>query len=250
MTENGQTVYVTGTSGILKFESALDESQSTVLKENTIYRLTEIEAPTGYEKNGIPYYFVFLKKNQTENEINAIRQLMDQAVQKGGDGEKKYYGSSVEASLIVKNKFKGVSARKIWQDADGNEISDPSNCPEIQVQLYQQKTVHKGNRVTFKAVNGNDMFEKTVYVKQDGTVNLILKVQDWNNNLLLAQILEAHGFQKVKSDGVIDDYSKTITVSQEETIEINPHEENSQLQTWDWGLRGAEIEGDDIEEGL
>ena len=93
MTENGQTVYVTGTSGILKFESALDESQSTVLKENTIYRLTEIEAPTGYEKNGIPYYFVFLKKNQTENEINAIRQLMDQAVQKGRDGEKKYYGS-------------------------------------------------------------------------------------------------------------------------------------------------------------
>lgn len=249
MTENGQTVYVTGTSGILKFESALDESQSTVLKENTIYRLTEIEAPTGYEKNGIPYYFVFLKKNQTENEINAIRQLMDQAVQKGRDGEKKYYGSSVEASLIVKNKFQGVSARKIWQDADGNEISDPSNCPEIQVQLYQQKTVHKGNRVTFKAVNDNDMFEKTVYVKQDGTVNLILKVQDWNNNPLLAQILEEHGFQKVKSDGVIDDYSKTITVSQEETIEINPHEENSQLPTWNWGLKGAEIEGDDIEEG-
>lgn len=244
METNGQYIYTTGTSGILKFESALDETQTTVLKENTIYRLTEIKAPTGYEKNGTPYYFVFLKKNQTESEKNAVKQLMEQAVSKGGAGETKYYGSNVEASLVVKNKFQGISARKIWQDADGNEILDTTNCPEIQVQLYRTKTVHSGVQVSFTVNSNGDRKKESAYIKKNGTARLRLFLTYDNTNGKLESILSAQGFVKESYTS----YYKEIVVNEMSDIEVSPNEADQDIR-YSWGISRLEIESDELENG-
>ena len=166
--EGKDTVYVTSQDGYLRFEKYNkdgDNASKGLLKKDTIYRLTEVEAPTGYELNKTPYHFVILG-SKTSSDFDTEMQTAT-----SGSGKVYYFKAGKKVALYITNKFTGVSVRKVWLDENGG--IQASGMPDsIQVQLYQQKTQLDARTVTlvFKDYNGNDTkYQPQTYSVKPGT---------------------------------------------------------------------------------
>ena len=166
-TENGKIVYTTGADGYLKFDTdtgMLGIPDDTLLQTDTVYRLTETEAPIGYQISSEPYYFVFLR-HKNENDFKSAAPL------NGINKNVYYYDDGKAVNMTVSNKFTGVSVRKIWQNQDGT-IVNKTDGTTIKVQLYRSKMVNSSNvrRVTIKYYSSHDnvlKYTDIIDVKRD-----------------------------------------------------------------------------------
>lgn len=181
--ENGKTVYKTGADGYLKFDTDTGMSgtpDNKLLQTDTVYKLTEIEAPIGYQISSEPYYFVFLR-DKKENDFTSVAPL------KGINKNVYYYDDGKAVNMTVSNKFAGVSVRKVWQNQDGT-IVNKTDGTTIKVQLYRSKMVNSSNahKVTIKYFSSHDnnlKYTDTIYVKRDTGIK-ILWPQEWNSGEL------------------------------------------------------------------
>ena len=237
-TENGMTVYTTGADGYLKFDTDTGMSGTpdyTLLQTDTVYRLTETEAPMGYQISSEPYYFVFLR-DKKENDFTSAAPL------NGINKNVYYYDDGKAVNMTVSNKFTGVSVRKVWEDKEGSIITDTSTKPEIKVQLYQNTSKRSGCKVTFsfkKETEGNPQLLKTedVYVKSGTDVNLKIDIQYDNTNGVLATELGNLGFTCVNTN----QWVKKIT-SVTDDRQYNFSVTNSAIQ-YDWSITKISIDG-------
>lgn len=178
-TENGKIVYTTGADGYLKFDTdtgMLGIPDDTLLQTDTVYRLTETEAPIGYQISSEPYYFVFLR-HKNENDFKSAAPL------NGINKNVYYYDDGKAVNMTVSNKFTGVSVRKIWQNQDGT-IVNKTDGTTIKVQLYRSKMVNSSNvrRVTIKYYSSHDnvlKYTDIIDVKRDTDIK-ILWPQEWS----------------------------------------------------------------------
>lgn len=171
--EGDDTVYVTSQDGYLRFEKYNtdgDNASKGLLKKDTIYRLKEVEAPTGYELNQTPYHFVILgSKNSSDFDT-------EMKTATGGSGKVYYFKAGKKVALYITNKFTGVSVRKVWLDENGG--IQTSGMPEnIQVQLYRQKTQLDARTVTLNFSSNNNQTPAPVhyYVKPGTPFELVIK---------------------------------------------------------------------------
>lgn len=106
---------------------------------NTLYRLTETQAPEGYAKDSSPHYFIWTTAGTDSNTayFNAVgsTQLTEVA-----PGDVNYYYEGDAITLTVKNTSNRLIIQKLWQDNSGNYIgsSDTRLPPEITVKLYKR----------------------------------------------------------------------------------------------------------------
>lgn len=171
-TENGNTVYTTGADGYLKFDTDMSgTSDYTLLQTDTVYKLTETEAPIGYQISSEPYYFVFLR-HKNENDFKSVAPL------NGINKNVYYYDDGKAVNMTVSNKFTGVSVRKVWQNQDGT-IVNKTDGTTIKVQLYRSKMVNSSNahKVTIKYYSKNQnnalKYEDIVYVKRNTDIKIL-----------------------------------------------------------------------------
>lgn len=124
--------YVTGTEGYLRFDCVSDSG----LTQNTLYKLTEGNAPKGYTKDGTEYYFVILSKDKTESDLSTT-------VSAAGASNVKYYSAKTdEIGIYIPNESSSVSVRKVWQDSDGKDVTaSKSSGDSVSVTLYRAKKV-------------------------------------------------------------------------------------------------------------
>lgn len=182
-TEKGMTVYTTGADGYLKFDTDTGVSGTpdyTLLQTDTVYRLTETEAPIGYQRSSEPYYFVFLRAKK-ENDFTSAAPL------KGINKNVYYYDDGKAVNMTVSNKFTGVSVRKIWQNQDGT-IVNKTDGTTIKVQLYRSRMINSSNarRVTIKYYSSQNSVVKytdIIDVKKDTDIK-ILWPQEWDTSQL------------------------------------------------------------------
>ena len=182
-TENGKIVYTTGADGYLKFDTdtgMLGIPDDTLLQTDTVYRLTETEAPIGYQISSEPYYFVFLR-HKNENDFTSAAPL------NGINKNVYYYDDGKAVNMTVSNKFTGVSVRKIWQNQDGT-IVNKTDGTTIKVQLYRSKMINSSNarRVTIKYYSSHDnalKYTDIIDVKKDTDIK-ILWPQEWDTSQL------------------------------------------------------------------
>ena len=182
-TEKGMTVYTTGADGYLKFDTDTGVSGTpdyTLLQTDTVYRLTETEAPIGYQRSSEPYYFVFLRAKK-ENDFTSAAPL------KGINKNVYYYDDGKAVNMTVSNKFTGVSVRKIWQNQDGT-IVNKTDGTTIKVQLYRSRMINSSNarRVTIKYYSSQNSVVKytdIIDVKKDTDIK-ILWPQKWDTSQL------------------------------------------------------------------
>lgn len=210
--DGNSTVYVTSQDGYLRFEKYNtdgDNASKGLLKKDTIYRLTEVEAPTGYELNKTPYHFVILgSKNSSEFDT-------DMKTATGGSGKVYYFKAGKKVALYITNKFTGVSVRKVWLDENGG-IQTSGMPDRIQVQLYQQKTQLDAKTVTLNFVNGGNIYyTKSYSVKPGSEFEIILNDWHWTTTVNETSRLPNDGKLNCNLGSITDDCIVNLSVGWE-----------------------------------
>ena len=128
--ETGQTqVYVTNAAGQIVL--TLLGTQSDIYS-SSLYRMTEIRAPAGYEAGDAVLYFLCMPGTATDWQT-----VFDQAAYGSGVSmQETWLLGSNGGACIVTNPFSGLTVTKRWYNAQGADITDTRQDP-VTVTLYQ-----------------------------------------------------------------------------------------------------------------
>ena len=106
--------------------------------QETLYRLQETKAPSGYSKLSNPIYFVFMKANTTkESTINAMSSVFS-AARVDADKVKFYETTSKDAVMYVPNENTEIVVKKVWENKNGSTLVNPPT-DSIKVTVYRQE---------------------------------------------------------------------------------------------------------------
>lgn len=121
---------------------------------NTLYRLEEVDPPDGYLKSGQPYYFIWLRRGETQED--AIQRMQESgALGDVSPDQIVCVGYSTSHSIYVPNEPDQVTVTKEWRNDTGEMLEQPP-MDQITVQLYQWKGDSKtpyGDAVTLSEEN-------------------------------------------------------------------------------------------------
>ena len=155
ITAEGEDGYfITGGDGpvgaiILNF---LEEVGGT--RYNTLYRLTEYRTLDGYELDTTPRYYVWGQRGVSEEETQtAMAGELQRAGVNWEDVAFIPYGESRMEYISNEPTTTSVRVDKIWQDIDGEELTETQNLPEsVMVTLLRNREQY-GEPVTLNAGN-------------------------------------------------------------------------------------------------
>ena len=169
--------FVTNDQGEIVFSGS---SQDKFLVANTLYKLEEIEAPSGYDKDNNPHYFVLYQADQNKTKDDAKNALSSQDIH-GVDlnNDVLYIPNNKEVSLYVPNNSNSISVKKVWVDQE-NKGTQPG-ATDVQLQLYKVTKKKKICNVTLRVNNPwNNSFTKEVQAAQNKP--LYIEDSNWTYN--------------------------------------------------------------------
>ena len=169
--------YVTNDQGEIVFSYS---SQDKLLVENTLYKLEEIEAPSGYDKDNNPHYFAIYQASQNKTKQNAKDALSQQGIPNVNlANDVSYIPDNKEVPLYVPNNSNSVSVKKVWVDQE-NKGAQPGTT-DVKLQLYKVTKKKKTYNVTLRVNNPwNNSFTKKVQAAQNKP--LYIEDSNWNYN--------------------------------------------------------------------
>lgn len=161
------------------------------LAENTLYRLTEVKAPTGYSKASAPYYFIYQASGSDETAAynTAVGSYASNSAAGVPESNTVLFCANGKASeLFVPNTANSLTIIKHWRDKDNNTLTAAqAKLDEVEVYLYCYRT-------------GADKSTATLYPHQN-TVTL-LKSKDWTATVPIAdEYLNDYTFYIKEKDG-------------------------------------------------
>ena len=161
------------------------------LKENTLYRLTEVTAPAGYSKASAPYYFIYQASGFDEAAAYnaAVGSYASNSAAGVPESNTVLFCANGKASeLFVPNTANSLTIIKHWRDKDNNTLTAAqAKLDEVEVYLY-----------CYKTSEGKDT--ATLYPHQN-TVTL-LKSKDWTATVPIAdEYLNDYTFYIKEKDG-------------------------------------------------
>lgn len=173
VTKGSTYVFETNEDGEIVFSGS---SEDKFLVANTLYKLEETEAPSGYDKDENPHYFVIYQADQNKTKQDAQTALTEQGIPNVNlYNDVSYIPNNKEVSLYVPNDSNSISVKKVWVDQE-NKGTTPG-ASNVKVQLYKVTKKKKTYSVTlhFFSSDGNN-FTKTVQAAQ----NKSLHIEDLN----------------------------------------------------------------------
>lgn len=121
------------------------DANNQLLEMATIYKLTEIKAPKGYDLSKDPYYFVLVQKDQNTTIEQTKANMTSTFTTANVDINKThFFNNNEEVYMYITNHTSNVNVRKVWVDSNNKPITNGSN--DIKVQLY--KTTKKKETCT------------------------------------------------------------------------------------------------------
>lgn len=213
--------FVTNDKGEIVFSGS---SEDKFLVANTLYKLEETEAPSGYDRDENPHYFVIYQADQKKTKQDAKDALSKQGIPNVNlDNDVSYIPNNKEVSLYVPNNSNSISVKKVWVDQENKGTTPGAN--NVQLQLYRVTKRQRTYNVTlhFSGAWGNTL-TKTVQAAQ----NKSLHIEDLNWSLN-ENFVESN-FEVTKNN---NDFG-TVTISKEGTkgivnIETNPITEDCDI---------------------
>lgn len=141
----------TGNWDSVKHEAAVDANgtltfyfaQADGLKENTLYRLTEVKAPAGYSKASAPYYFIYQAQGSDEAEAYnaAVNGHSGEDIPTQNAANLLYCAHNKASELFVPNTADSLTIIKHWRDKDNNTLTaEQAKLDEVTVDLYCYRT--------------------------------------------------------------------------------------------------------------
>lgn len=137
-----KTSIKTNDNGEIVFQG---DANNQLLEMATIYKLTEIKAPKGYDLSKDPYYFVLVQKDQNTT-IEETKRNMASTFQNANVDINKthFFNNNEEVYMYITNHTSNVNVHKVWVDSNNKPTTNGSN--DIKVQLY--KTTKKKETCT------------------------------------------------------------------------------------------------------
>lgn len=152
----------------------------SVSENDTLYRMTETEAPTGYLKSGEPYYFYITYDAQKDIDLpgDISKDLVHKLVVDGDSNTTQnffYYCENAQNPEYVEDG--NIKVVKVWKDSNGDIITDKSKMSDVTVTLT--KHVPKKNHTIKIAWAYGSPYDwitdikdgATLYIKSDAVVN-------------------------------------------------------------------------------
>lgn len=164
VTKGSQEVFETNKDGEIVFSGSSDDR---FLVANTLYKLEETKAPSGYDKDENPHYFVIYQADQKKTKQDAKEALSQQNIPDVNlDNDVLYIPNNKEVSLYVPNNSNSISVKKVWVDQENKGTTPGANS--VRVQLYRVTKKKKTYNVTlhFSGYYGNTL-TKTVQAAQN-----------------------------------------------------------------------------------
>lgn len=164
VTKGSTDVFETNEDGEIVFSGS---SEDKFLVANTLYKLEETEAPSGYDKDENPHYFVIYQADQNKTKQDAKAVLSQQAIPNVNlDNDVSYIPNNKEVSLYVPNDSNSISVKKVWVDQE-NKGTTPG-ASNVKVQLYKVTKKKKTYSVTLHFKNDEwNSITKTVQAAQN-----------------------------------------------------------------------------------
>ena len=164
VTKGSTDVFETNEDGEIVFSGS---SEDKFLVANTLYRLEETEAPSGYDKDENPHYFVIYQADQNKTKQDAQTALTEQGIPNVNlYNDVSYIPNNKEVSLYVPNDSNSISVKKVWVDQE-NKGATPG-ASNVKLQLYRVTKKKKTYSVTLKFNNNQwSTISKTVQVAQN-----------------------------------------------------------------------------------
>ena len=130
----------TGAEGTFVFATKPKGGCQQVVSYNTLYKMVETKAPSGYEKTNKNYYFILMPNDVTDTAAayraaTGTTDLVGNMTQDEKDSI--FYGQhGPTKTLQIDNAAQKLWVTKAWVDEKGFTIRD-KNLPAVTVQLYQ-----------------------------------------------------------------------------------------------------------------
>lgn len=163
VTKDSTEVFKTNEDGEIVFSGS---NQERFLVANTLYKLEEIEAPSGYDKDKNPHYFVIYQADQKKTKQDAKNALSQQGIPDVNLDNVSYIPNNKEVSLYVPNNSNSISVKKVWVDQENKGTT--SGASNVKLQLYRVTKMKKTCSVTLKFINNQwSTVSKTVQAAQN-----------------------------------------------------------------------------------
>lgn len=164
VTKGSTYVFETNEYGEIVFSGS---SEDKFLVANTLYKLEETEAPSGYDKDENPHYFVIYQADQNKTKQDAQTALTEQGIPNVNlYNDVSYIPNNKEVSLYVPNDSNSISVKKVWVDQE-NKGTTPG-ASNVKLQLYRVTKKKKTYSVTLHFKNDEwNSITKTVQAAQN-----------------------------------------------------------------------------------
>lgn len=226
VTKDSTNVFETNEYGEIVFSGS---NEDKFLVANTLYKLEEIEAPSGYDKDENPHYFVIYQADQKKTKQDAKDALSHQNIPDVNLDNVSYIPNNKEVSLYVPNNSNSISVKKVWVDQENKGTTPGAN--NVQLQLYRVTKRKETCNVTITIINswGNDT--KQVTASKNKPLNIELfeygtrqNLDDLRNNLnvekngnvienLNVYSKDSNTYVDIQTDDIVEDSEIVISAS-------------------------------------
>lgn len=186
----------------------------TNLFNNTVYRLKESNAPSGYSLNSNYYYLVWLNGEETSSEI--YNGLSDTVKNEIGEQSNIHFFKTAGGAIYVPDDYSQLTVTKHWINSDGT-VAKPG-AASVKVDLYRLTKKLNAVKVKVKVV---DVDNQTKLEKEYSIAKGSPFAVDWGQ-----WGMESKGFDWINVNGISQTFAKTDTsftlsaVNSDTTIQI------------------------------
>lgn len=190
-------------------------------EDNTLYSLTEIQAPEGYTASGESYYFVWVEEGKTAEEIK--QEMIANGTLGGVASESVNFLTTSEAAYI-RNEPCTLTVKKLWQDENG--VGTEPGTEKVKVNLLCQTVTSNAKTVTVMST-GHQSWSQThtsIVNVAEGS-SLTIQITGVYKDSLDIQVGEKAVVPVLTGPGQVWTYT-IDTVEDNTTVKISPTDQN------------------------
>lgn len=191
----------------------------TNLANNTVYRLKESKAPSGYSLNSNYYYLVWLNGKKTSSEI--YNGLSDTVKNEIGEQSNIHFFKTAGGAIYVPDDYSQLTVTKHWVNSDGTAAKPGASS--VKVDLYRLTKKLNAVKVKVKVVDvyNNSKLEKEYSIAKGSSLAV-----DWGR-----WGMDSQGFDWINVNGISQTFAKTDTSF---TLSAVNSDTTIQIQTKGW----------------
>lgn len=214
--------FTTDENGQFVLSRADETYENFNFEDNTLYRLTETEAPDGYSAiDTDPFYFVWVKDGMTVDEVK--QEMQNSGALDGVEADSVRF-LTTSGAVYVANEPTELTVKKLWQDEGGMTILPGADS--VKLTLYQQAMDTNAKTVTVNStghLSWSQTHTSTVKVAEGSS--LTIQITGVYKDSLDIQVGSGEKVSVSTGSGQVWTYTVN-SITEDTTIQISPTDQS------------------------